>query len=490
MKVSDESEFLTRLFGAAADGMILIDGASDQVLAINQVAKNQLGLTEASELPAASALFSQTPGLLAWLQSQVVDRGIPVLQTACFGTSSHHQLWLEFSASSLLFQEQPRLLLITRVVQDQQQLQTGFSRLNRLYAMLSHTNKAVTKLGDPTQLFDEMCRIAVEEGGFHMAWMGLIDGDIVRPDSYAGAEQGYLRAIEVRLDDSDLARGPIGLAANRAQVQCVNDALNDPKFLPWRQAATDRGFQALAALPVALNGKVVGVFAMYSREPHVFDEAMLDLLRSMSDDISFAISHIEQKKARREAQDMITRLAYYDPLTERANRRRFNDRLEQAIKACERDQSRLALLFLDLDGFKNINDSLGHAAGDHLLQVIAKRLVELLRGKDTVARMGGDEFTVLLTDMPALQTAADVSLKIIDAIKAPISIANYEVSVTTSIGIALVPDHGNDSDTIMRNADLAMYSAKSKGKNNYQLFQRSMYEKAKKHLVSEQELRR
>ena len=171
---------------------------------------------------------------------------------------------------------------------------------------------------------------------------------------------------------------------------------------------------------------------------------------------------------RRYAQEQIEHQAFHDSLTGLPNRRLFRDRIGVALAHARRSGRNVAVMFLDLDQFKLVNDTLGHTAGDRLLQGIGSRLVNCVRADDTVARMGGDEFTILLADMPDRRGAATVAQKVLDSIRHPVVLDEHELFVTTSIGIAIYPDDGEDAETLLRNADRAMYRAKELGRDNFQ----------------------
>jgi len=173
---------------------------------------------------------------------------------------------------------------------------------------------------------------------------------------------------------------------------------------------------------------------------------------------------------RRQAEARVHHMAYHDALTGLPNRALLAERLDRALLAARRDGRGLALMFLDLDRFKAINDSLGHATGDHLLQEVARRLCRVVRASDTVARLGGDEFVVLVPGVRALEECALVGDKIIEALAGPVSFEGRTLHTSTSIGIALYPDDGADVDSLMRKADAAMYQAKAAGRNNYQFY--------------------
>jgi diguanylate cyclase (GGDEF)-like protein/PAS domain S-box-containing protein len=174
--------------------------------------------------------------------------------------------------------------------------------------------------------------------------------------------------------------------------------------------------------------------------------------------------------------DRIHRLAYYDILTQLPNRQLFNDRLDQALKYAGRNNRLLGLLFIDLDRFKNINDTLGHSSGDKALALAAQRMQECVRQTDTLARLGGDEFTIILQDINEEFDAVLVAEKLLHVFKAPIRLDQHELYLTPSIGIALFPDNGSSVDELIKFADTAMYRAKELGGNRYQLFDSNMSE--------------
>lgn len=201
-------------------------------------------------------------------------------------------------------------------------------------------------------------------------------------------------------------------------------------------------------------------------------------------------SDISERKA---SEQRIHRLAYYDALTHLPNRTLFQDRLHNALQQADRQNSWVVLMFLDLDRFKPINDSLGHAAGDRMLKDMATRLLACVNDDDTVARMGGDEFTLLLQPRPtredALHEAIHVAEQILGSLVRPFVLENREFFVTASIGIALSPQDGNELSQLMKNADTAMYHAKERGKNNFQFYQADMNASALERLELESDLR-
>ncbi len=189
------------------------------------------------------------------------------------------------------------------------------------------------------------------------------------------------------------------------------------------------------------------------------------------------------------AEQKIQHLAYHDSLTGLPNRMLFMDRIDQAISRAQRKSGQFALLFLDIDHFKVINDSMGHAAGDQLLNVVSQRLTEVLRKTDTVARLGGDEFTIILEAIDSVESAASVSKNILFALDESIEINQKEVHISGSIGIAMYPQDGTSFGTLLKNADTAMYRAKESGRQTFQFYAQEMSLKAMQRLDLESQIR-
>lgn len=199
-------------------------------------------------------------------------------------------------------------------------------------------------------------------------------------------------------------------------------------------------------------------------------------------------THLYMAVMQRRTQEMIRHQASHDHLTGLANRFLFDDRLSLTLAACAIRGEMLAVVFLDLDGFKTINDTLGHATGDQLLQSAARRLTSCLREGDLVARWGGDEFTFLLSPISCAEEAAKIVQKILDTLNIPFHFNNQELYIKASVGIALSPYDGEDTQTLLKNADAAMYRAKQKGRNNYQLYTPAIGSKVLERLVLESRL--
>ena len=206
--------------------------------------------------------------------------------------------------------------------------------------------------------------------------------------------------------------------------------------------------------------------------------------------IAGVIGLVRDITERKAAEQQIEYQAYHDALTGLANRRLFHEHLSLALALAQRREGLVAVLFLDLDHFKLVNDSLGHSVGDALLRQVAKRLKSAVREGDTVARVGGDEFTIVLQELSQREDAALVAQKVLSSIAEPVDVNGHRLYVTTSIGITIFPDDGDDAETLLRNADTAMYRAKEEGRNTYQMSTQELNRSTQERMTLENGLHR
>ncbi len=220
-----------------------------------------------------------------------------------------------------------------------------------------------------------------------------------------------------------------------------------------------------------------------------YEEKTITPLKDPQGQITHFVATGKDITERMQTQERLHFLAHHDALTELPNRIFYMDRLKESLARARWHGRRVAVLFLDLDRFKNINDTLGHAVGDRLLQLISRRLAESLRDGDVVARLGGDEFAILLDDITSEQDVPGIAQKILDTVTPSFRIDERELFITASVGISLYPTDGEDSDTLLKHADIAMYRAKDLGKNNYQFYSADMSARAFERLTLESSLR-
>jgi diguanylate cyclase (GGDEF)-like protein len=365
-------------------------------------------------------------------------------------------------------------------------------RVTQLYAALSQCNQAIVRCSSETELFDRICRAIVVHGGMKMAWIGLLDDDGLQVRSVASFGSGveYLEGIDISLDPNlPSGSGPIGIAYRQGGPFWCQDFLHDPAMAHFRARGARFGWAASAALPLHRDGAIIGFFNPYAGVSHAFDEGVRQLMVEMVVDIDFALKNFALAAQRKQADERIQYLAHFDALTGLPNRLQLRDRAQYALSLAQASGKSVALMFLDLDHFKNINDSLGHSVGDALLVELAGRLHAALRAEDTASRMGGDEFSFLLYGVDA-QSAASAAQQLLDVMAKPFQIVGHNLSVTASIGIALYPGDGEDLETLFKNADAAMYRVKQEGRHGYRFFTAEMQLRSARNLKMVNALRR
>jgi diguanylate cyclase (GGDEF)-like protein/PAS domain S-box-containing protein len=295
------------------------------------------------------------------------------------------------------------------------------------------------------------------------------------PDSYA-------KAIEQMTIGPNA--GPSGAAAYRRQTITVTDITTDPLWEDHRSLAAEYDFRSVWSTPILSHqGEAVGIFATYAKRPRRPTDAETRLVNVATRIAGIAIE-------RKLAEDRIQFMANHDALTGLPNRILLNDRLSQALLYAQRYDRWVTVLFVDLDNFKLVNDSLGHNAGDELLKTVADRMVKRVRATDTVVRLGGDEFVIVLNDQPkSTDVISAEARKILTAIAEPVRLEGRDLRVTSSLGVATYPHDGIDADTLLANADAAMYRAKDAGRDNFQVYTPEMNAKVHEKLLLQEELR-
>jgi len=248
-------------------------------------------------------------------------------------------------------------------------------------------------------------------------------------------------------------------------------------------AALKAGLHSVFAFPILVGDEFYGVIELFARDMRQPDPGLVGAVHTIG-------SQIGQFMARKAAEQNLRFFASHDSLTGLSNRTMFNDRLHQALAQAARFERSLALLFIDLDGFKLVNDTLGHATGDLLLAELAKRLRATLREGDVIGRVGGDEFVVLIEEFTEAGQVAEVAKKLLDTVTRPFNLQGRECQVTASLGISIYPDDGKDADTLIKNADMAMYLVKQQGKNSFRFYSPQMNVHLMERLSLESGLRR
>ncbi|MDQ8730555.1 EAL domain-containing protein [Bradyrhizobium sp. LHD-71] len=365
------------------------------------------------------------------------------------------------------------------------------ARVSRMYAALSATNEAIMRSESREEMCRLVCEAAVNGAKFTSTTIGLHDpsSDFFRIIASSGPYGHRLR--EIRLSprpDIPEGQGLSGQAFRTLEPAIANDYRNDPRSIPWRDSTS--GSQSGAGLPLLVAGRPAGFVLFMSKEKNTFTPEFVDLLCRLAENVSFALENFDRREEARRANEQVTYLAKYDALTGLPNRVVFKEMLDGAVARAQQDGNSFSVLFIDLDRFKLINDSLGHAAGDELLQEIAGRLQQRLGAGELLARLGGDEFVLVLTQIGTREAAARIAAELLALISEPIALRGHEWRASASIGIAMYPHDGFDGSSLTRSADVAMYLAKDDGKNDFRFHTPGAHKRSVDRLRLETDLRR
>ncbi|RFF29478.1 EAL domain-containing protein [Wenzhouxiangella sediminis] len=511
---------------------------------------------------------------------------------------------------------------LARRVEELQSAKAQIERLNRLYSALSAINQLIVHTRHQQDLLEGACRIAVERGGFTLAWVGLLtaDGRTIEVAARHGGDEGIFDQVGTFTLEQPF-RTPVEIAVGENRVFLSNDLLAEARLAELHPVFERFQLKSAAACPLHANGQLRGALCLYAAETGFFDAPLTDLIGEVSSDISYAMDNYHRESLHQAAEAslksaeefnrlsrraieaspngvMITAatpeapiiyvnaaferitgfsreeamgrnprflygedrdqrglsairsairnqregeavIRYYrkdgtlfwneltlapvldeegvvthfvsiinditerkqyeeqlekqysqDTLTELASRNLLRDRTEQAITAARYDKSRVALLFIDLDQFKRINDSLGRSAGDEVLREAGNRLRSAIGPRETAARLSGDEFVVMVQDIEDAGDLPGAARSILESLEKPFHVAGREMNISASIGISVFPDNGEDYDTLLRNADIAMYRAKQMGANQFRYYTEDMNASALRRIDMESRLRR
>lgn len=365
-------------------------------------------------------------------------------------------------------------------------------RLTVLISAMSATNEAIMRAESREKLFELVCKTAIRGGKFTATTIALAEpgSNFLRIVAATGPGAKESKAAKVAISaEQPEGRGLAGTAFRTRQPCVSNDYLADRQRSAFHGMVRSTGTKSGAALPLLSRGRAVGTLLFLSAELDTFTAEFVELLERLAGNVSFALEHFDRVDERDKAEQRIKYLATHDSLTGLPNRATFSQLLEFSIKTAKRYERQCAVLFIDLDRFKVINDSLGHAAGDALLVEMASRLRGGVRESDVIARLGGDEFVILLNDITEIQQVTAIARNLLSALSTPLELDGHECRVTASIGVAGFPNDGTDEQTLMKNADIAMYLAKEEGKNDVRFFSKEIKAQSIDRLTMETNLR-
>lgn len=480
------------VFATVGDALFLMDSHDGRILTVNPAACKLYGYSREEFLTLKDTDLAAEISADAELPRTVSQRLTNRPHRRKDGTVFPTDIWVRH----FIYKGHKITVAAIRDMTAQKLAEQKIVRLSHFYAALSRTSAAIIRCAEPRELFQRICQIVVDLEQARMVWIGFVDPESgwFQPLAHAGTAPDYPRYLAdypISVDPGlPEGRGPAGMAFRLGEPVVSNDFPSDPNNQPWHGPASALGIRAGAAFPLRRNGQVVGCLSAYAAERDYFEADIIDLLTNLAGEVSFALDLFDREAQRQAAEERISHLATHDPLTGLPNRTLLLDRLNQAIHGASRRQRCVGVLFLDLDHFKTINDSLGHEAGDELLKAVTERLRNRLRQEDTLARQGGDEFILVLPDIVEPAAAGQVAEYLLEALRAPFPLKGQPLHVNVSIGISTYPLDADDAPTLIRFADNAMYQVKSAGRGNYAFFTPELNARVSELLVLGNELRR
>ena len=366
---------------------------------------------------------------------------------------------------------------------------TELARRNRALRALSACDHAVVHATEEAGLAGEVCRIMTEEVGYRLAWLGYpggAGGTGVRLAARKGPGLSFLG--QPGGGEDRLLVGPVAEALAKGEPALCRDMPEDPGCGPGLEAAAEKGLRSILALPLNGEGRTLGVLVLYAGEPDAFDEEEKDFLGELADDLAHGIVALRTRRRRETAERELYHRAYHDGLTGLPNREYFLEALREAVEDARSTEAAVGVVSVDLDEFKMVNDSLGHEAGDHLLQQVGRRLGEALEDGVVVARHGGDEFLILLGDLPLPRSAeeeeqngpgpAERAIQVVEQVRqamySPFQVQGQDTYIGATMGVSLYPLDAGNAQALLQHADAAIFRAKELGRGSFQFFSQEM----------------
>lgn len=442
-----------------------------------------------SIMPSVSYSLDFYPGesrkLIERAVREAVDDGMPYDLELEFISAAGTHKWVRTIGEPVI--RDGKVVEVRGAMQDiseQKANEQRIKRLNRVLAILSHINMLIVRVKSRQELYTESCRIAIEVGGLSMAMIAVVDEaqDRIVPVASMGKSPDLMDKISNILSSANKRKTMVARALATKEPMVSNDAWRDPQVV-FREDYIECGVHSMAVLPLVVSGRAIAIFALYAKEPQFFHDEEMGLLIELANDIAFAIDHINK-------QERIEYLSFYDDLTELANQRLFLDRVTQNIRAAQHGERKLAVVLVDLERFKSINDSLGKSAGDSLLKQVAGWFTREFGDANLVARINADHFALVVTEVePKERLERELAGKFKALMERPFLLqkeAVYRIGVKA--GVALYPEHGPNAGTLFNKAEVALKTSQAKGER-FLFYSREMDEKVAVKLSMENQLR-
>ncbi|MDO8991021.1 MAG: EAL domain-containing protein [Sideroxyarcus sp.] len=465
-----------RLFETAKDGILILDAETGMIVDANPFITHLLGYTLEEclgkyiwDLRSLKNVAASKEKFLELQQQEYVRYEDIPLETS-EGESRH----VEFISNVYLVDNAKVIQCNIRDITRRWQAEEKNSRLSQMYRTISRCNEVLVRATDELELAHAMCRVLTEEGRFRMAWVGYIEPDAGKPIRIVateGVDEQHLNDLELCCTGREHPDGIAGDAVKCGQPVVCHDIRNDIRCNSVLEQGVQLGYLSIAAIPIKLPRHDLGVLVVYGAQANEFSTEIINLLNELTGDLAFGIDNLRSKADRAAILEKLEHIAHYDALTALPNRVLLADRLQQAMAQTNRRRDLLAVAYLDLDGFKAVNDNHGHDAGDQLLMAMAVRMKDTLREGDTLARLGGDEFIVVLTGLDNIEACIPMLERLLVAAAQPVQVSDILLQVSASLGVTFYPQGEEvNPDQLLRQADQAMYQAKLSGKNRYHLF--------------------
>jgi PAS domain S-box-containing protein/diguanylate cyclase (GGDEF)-like protein len=346
---------------------------------------------------------------------------------------------------------------VIRDISERKWHEQRIDRLNRIQMVLSNINAAGIRIREREALCQEACEIAVKHGQFALAWIGMMkpgshDGT---PIAWHGANDDYMTLVRLTTDpDKRESARPAGHAIRHKIAVICNDIQADPTMAAVVERAGHSGFRSVVALPLLVSGEAIGVIVLYAKDTNFFNQEEMVLLNQLAADISFALEHQQN-------QNRLSYLAYYDSSTDLPNRSLFHDRLRHLLSRKSRHAGQIAVVLIDIDRFRNINDTLGRSAGNLLLKEAGSRLRQCISEPEYVARVDANSFAfVVRCSLDGVEVIDFLETKLALRMAEPFHLMDKEIRISVKAGIAMFPADGTEGDALLRNAEAALHNAK------------------------------